>query len=34
MIKEVLELLNPAMDDMSSVALNWQTLNEYWEQQE
>ena len=33
MIKEVLELLDPAMDDMPSVALNWQTPNEYWKQQ-
>lgn len=32
--KEVLELLEPAMDDMPSGALNGLTPNEYWEQQE
>lgn len=34
MIKEVLELLDPATDDMPSGALNGLTLNEYWEQQD
>lgn len=34
MIKEVLELLDPAMDDMPFGALNGLTPNEYWEQQE
>lgn len=34
MIKEVLELLDRAMDDMPSVALNGLTPNEYWKQQE
>lgn len=32
--KEVLELLDSAMDDMPSVALNGLTPNEYWKQQE
>lgn len=34
MIKEVLELHEPAMNDMPSGALNGLTPNEYWEQQE
>jgi len=34
MIKEVLELHDPAMNDMPSVALNGLTPNEYWKQQE
>lgn len=33
MIKEVLELHDPAMNDMPSVAINGLTLNEYWKQQ-
>lgn len=32
--KEVLELLDSVMDDMSSGVLNGLTPNEYWEQQE
>lgn len=34
MIKEVLKLLDPAMNDMPSGALNGLTPNEYWKQQE